>query len=123
MKTLDSAKLLPKEKTSVLRAAELLSSTLPVSQVILFGSKARGTADEYSDIDLLVLTSCPVETKLRGLISEKLAEINLEEDVQLSSIVVFEDDWYNGLISYTMIRGEVEKDGCEIWTKKKLERP
>lgn len=114
MRTLEAEKLTAGEYKSVLEAAKILKSDLSISRVILFGSKARGTADTYSDIDLLVLTSCPVTVRLRESISERLAEINLENDVALSSIVVSEQDWEEGLIHHTLIHSEIERDGYEI---------
>jgi predicted nucleotidyltransferase len=85
-----------------------------VARVILFGSKARGMGEPDSDIDLLVLTSCPVSSKLRAAVSDRLAGVNLRNDVSLASVVVSEEDWSNGLIRYMLIRREVEKDGCEV---------
>jgi predicted nucleotidyltransferase len=114
MKTIDSVKLDQRQRASVILAARSLKSDLPVSKVILFGSTARGTSDAYSDIDLLVLTSCPVTSRLRGTVSEKLADINLQNDVALSSVVVCEQDWLDGLIHYTPIYSEVQRDGCEV---------
>ena len=97
-----------------LNPAQALKSELPVSQVILFGSKARGQADEHSDLDLLVISSCPVTARLRDAVSEKLADINLQNDVILSSVVVSETDWADGLIRYLPLCAEVERDGCEV---------
>ena len=114
MKTLESANLARKERTSVLEATQALKPGLPVTRVILFGSKARGTGEPDSDIDLLVLTSCPVSGKVRTAISDRLAGINLQNDVSLTSLVVSEQEWSSGLIHYTLIHDEVERDGCEI---------
>ena len=114
MKAFDSVKLAGKERASVMLAAKSLKSDLPISRVILFGSKARGTGDVNSDIDILVLTSCPVTSRLRSNVSEKLADINLQNDVALSSVVVFENDWIDGLVRYMPIYGEVQRDGCEV---------
>jgi predicted nucleotidyltransferase len=114
MKAFDSVKLAGKERVSVMLAARTLKSDLPISKVILFGSKARGTGDVHSDIDLLVITSCPVTSRLRSSVSEKLADINLQNDVALSSVVVFEKDWIDGLVRYMPIYGEVQRDGCEV---------
>jgi predicted nucleotidyltransferase len=114
MRILDNINILPKERNSIRRAAELLKSDLPVSRVVLFGSKARGTGAPDSDIDLLVLTSCSITPQLRERISERLAQINLENDVELTSVVVSEQDWNTGLIRYTLIHSEVERDGCEV---------
>ncbi len=114
MRNLEDIKLSQKEQDSIREASQLLKSDLPVTRLILFGSKARGTDEPDSDIDLLVLTSCPVGSDLRTAISERLADINLQNDVLLTSVVVFEHDWANGLIHYMLIHEEVERDGCEI---------
>lgn len=114
MKVLESVKLSQKERDSIVEASQALKLDLPVTRVILFGSKARGTGEPDSDIDLLVLTSCPVSSELRAAISERLAEVNLQNDVLLTSVVVSEQDWSNGLIRHTLIHSEIEKDGCEI---------
>jgi len=114
MKTLEDAKLGQKERDSIIEASRALKSDLPVTRLFLFGSKARGTGEPDSDIDLLVLTSCPVSTSLRTAISDRLADINLRNDVSLTSVVVFEQDWSRGLIHYTLIHEEVERDGCEV---------
>ena len=114
MKTIENISLPQKERFAILRAAESIKVGLPVSRVILFGSMARETADPYSDIDLLVLTSCPVSSKLRASVSERLTEINLQHDVALSSIIVSENDWSEGLIHHMLIHNEIERDGCEV---------
>ena len=114
MRTVESIKLTQKERISILEAGESLKSDLPVSRVILFGSKARGSDEPDSDIDLLILTRCPVKRDLREAISDRLADINLRNDVLLTSVVVSEQEWSEGLIRYTLIHREVEKDGCEV---------
>ncbi len=114
MKTLEDTRISEKEKAAILQAKKTLMSDLPVSGVVLFGSKARGEGDIYSDIDLLVLTSSAVNSELRGQISDRLAEINLEYNVIISCVVVCEKDWDGGLIHHMLIHNEVEKDGCNI---------
>jgi predicted nucleotidyltransferase len=110
----DNIELSDKERTSILEAAEVLKSELSVTRVILFGSKARGQGTPDSDIDLLILTRGPVSRTLRQAISDKLAEINLRNDVLLTSVVVPEQEWSNGLVRYMLIHSEVERDGCEL---------
>ncbi len=114
MKTLENTKISENEKAAILQAKNTITVDFPVSRIVLFGSKARGEDDIYSDIDLLVLTSCPVNGKLRRDISDRLAEINLQNDVMISSVVVSEKDWSDGLIHHMLIHSEVEKDGCQI---------
>ena len=43
------------DKTIQSAVARLVAAATSLSQVILFGSYARGTADEGSDLDLLVI--------------------------------------------------------------------
>jgi len=114
MKILENLELAEKERDSVVAVSEVLKSELPVARVILFGSKARGAGSADSDVDLLVLTSCPVSSELRGAVSERLADINLENSVSLASVVVSEQDWSSGLIRHTLIHSEIEREGCEI---------
>jgi predicted nucleotidyltransferase len=114
MRTVNSIKLTESERASILEAAEFLKSDLPVAHVILFGSKARSAGGPDSDIDLLVLTHCPVGNDLRDAISDRLADINLRNDVLMTSVVISEQEWIDGLVRYTLLHSEVEKDGCEV---------
>ena len=114
MRKVEGIKLAGKERIAIREATDALKSELPVTRVILFGSKARGQGEPDSDIDLLILTRVPVDTALRQAISDRLADINLRNDVLLTSVVVSEEEWSNGLIRYMLIHSEVEKDGCEI---------
>lgn len=114
MKTFESAELAQKEQTSILEAARIPKSELSASQMISFGSKAHGTGDIGSDIDLLMLASCPVTTALRTKVSDRLATINPENDAALTSITVLEQDWPDGLIRHMLIHSDIERDGCEI---------
>lgn len=114
MKRVEDLKLARNERYSLREAAQALKSDLPVTRVILFGSKARGADEPDSDIDLLIVTRDPVNSTLRGAISDRLADINLRNDVLLTSVVVSEKEWSSGLIRYTLIHSEVERDGCEI---------
>lgn len=114
MKTLERATLTGNETDSIREVADLVKSELPVTRVILFGSKARGTARPDSDIDLLVLTSETVTPGLRREISGRLFDVSLHNDVPLSSVVVSERDWSEGLVRHMLIHSEVERDGCEV---------
>jgi predicted nucleotidyltransferase len=66
MKTVAHIPLADVERKATGEAARRLKAELPVSRVALFGSKARGTGDEGSDIDLPILTSCEVTGPIRG---------------------------------------------------------
>lgn len=115
MKTLlDAPSLSTNERLAIAEAARVLKRELPVTRVILFGSKARGDSRPDSDIDLLVLTSCPVTRKIRDAASSLLFDLELRYDVLLSQLIVSEAEWQNGLIHHMLIHKEVQRDGCEI---------
>ncbi len=112
MRTLDEIELQPTDRTAILEACKVLRERFPVTRIVLFGSKATGADDPESDIDLLVLTSCPADSALRDSISDQLFEIDLEHDVLLSAIVMSENDREHGLTSAMPIHDEVEEKGC-----------
>lgn len=112
MKTLDSIQLPVRIRSAVQEASARLKTELPVSRVILFGSQAHGQAAPDSDIDLLVLTNYPVTRDLKDKIGDILFDIDLKDDVVLTSLQVPEDEWNNGLFSGMLIHEEVERDGC-----------
>ena len=45
-----------KEKINIKEIVDILTNQYgPIEKIILFGSQARGEADEYSDVDLIVI--------------------------------------------------------------------
>ncbi|MEN6356836.1 MAG: nucleotidyltransferase domain-containing protein [Armatimonadota bacterium] len=55
-------------KDTIETAARRLAESFDPDKIILFGSQARGTADEHSDVDLLVI--CSFSGKRRNLMVE-----------------------------------------------------
>ncbi|MCX7598805.1 MAG: nucleotidyltransferase domain-containing protein [Armatimonadetes bacterium] len=66
------------------RVVDVLSDKIPITAVVLYGSQATGTADEWSDVDVAVFTpvgkhlSLQDETRLRMKVHE---EIGLDVEV------------------------------------------
>lgn len=114
MKTLDNIQLPARIRSAVQEAAARLKAELPVSQVVLFGSQARGQAEPDSDIDLLVLTTCPVTREIKDRVGDILFDIDLKDDVVLTPITVQQERWDSDLISQLLIHQEVERDGCVV---------
>lgn len=63
-----------------------------VEQILLYGSVARGEADENSDVDLLVVWDGDAGTG-RDLVQDLAHEIHRERLVHLSAKVVDSDTW------------------------------
>ena len=111
MKTLDQIRLAPHERAAIEAAAAILRDKLPVAQIILFGSKARGDAHDDSDIDLLSLTTRPLTWDEQKQVVPLLSPVQLEYDVLFGTIEIPEDEWYHGIYQVLPLRTEVERDG------------
>ena len=85
VKTLDEVALTANERQAIEAAAATLRARFPVTDIVLYGSKARGDSDPGSDIDLLVLTSRPLDHDEQSGMWSHLHEISTLFDVLLSS--------------------------------------
>lgn len=111
MKTLDDIRLKPNDRKAVEEITTLLKKNFPVTEIRLFGSKARGTDDAESDIDLLVLTSRKLHWQKRRAMTDTLLEIELKFGVVLSLLIVSEEEWLTGLATVLPIHEEIEEQG------------
>jgi len=112
MKCLAEINLKPHERQAIQAAAAVLRENLPVSQVILFGSKARGDDHEDSDIDLLLLTEHRLSWEERCDAVELLSPLQLQYDVFFSPVDIPVDDWFHGVYQVMPLRDEIERDGA-----------
>lgn len=85
------------------------------TRIILFGSQARGTADEHSDVDLLVI--CPVQgdrDTLAVAMDRALRGLRLARDIVVATPEEFERDrdipgtvarpaWLEGKVLYERV--------------------
>jgi len=85
-----------------------------VESILLYGSAARGEADEESDIDLLVLTSKKLTRPERHQITDLVYQINLAEDTNFSTLVVDRTSWENGIFSVLPIHEQIAREGIAV---------
>lgn len=111
MRTLADIPLAQNERRAVQAAAGLLRATFPVDQVVLFGSKARGTGDAESDIDLLVLTARKLHWREEDALLTALFDLELTHDVIISTLIVPTEVWTNGVYRVLPIHDEIARDG------------
>ena len=86
----------------------------PVARTVVFGSAARGQADEESDLDLLVVTTEPPTHRMRNAMSDEIFAINLEHGTNLSIVVVEAHSWERGPLANTPLYAEVARDGVMV---------
>ena len=103
-----------REETAIETVAQTLKSQFPVEEIILFGSKARGDHDVFSDIDLLLVTTSPLHWKDEKAIVEILFDIGMTHDVIFTPLVVSKEEWKSGLFAQFPIYAEILRDGALI---------
>jgi predicted nucleotidyltransferase len=114
MKTLDDLALRRNEKEAIREATRILKERFPVKEVILFGSKVRGDDDEESDIDLMLITTRPIEWRERKEVIHDLFAIELANDVVISILDVTVSDWETGIFTVFPIREEIVREGVTV---------
>jgi DNA polymerase sigma len=70
-------KLTQAEKLALSNLITSLRADWPYAKFTLFGSKVKGMADEESDLDLLVILTCPIDDEIRRQIVHRVFETNL----------------------------------------------
>ncbi len=107
-------KITDTEKEAIRNLYTKIKDELYVDRIILFGSKARGDAEEYSDVDLLVLTNKTKTRNDREKLSEIAADINIDYGVALSCLYFNLSEWEQGDNVNPSLKDNVEKEGIVI---------
>ncbi|HSE84127.1 MAG TPA: nucleotidyltransferase domain-containing protein [Thermodesulfobacteriota bacterium] len=114
MKRLNDIKLVPNQSRALDELRRRLFDEFNVESMMLYGSVARGEADEESDLDLLVLTSQKLKRPERHKITDLVFEVNLHYGTNFSTLVVDRNTWETGVFSVLPLRDEILKDGIMI---------
>ena len=85
-----------------------------MDRIVLFGSVARGEADEESDVDLLIVLKDPPSHHLRNRITHVILDINLEYDTNLSELIIDRESWDYGPLSVLPIHQVIEEEGIPL---------
>ena len=102
----------PTEKSELLqRVKTAVQSLAPTAEIILYGSRARGTARADSDWDFLILLPAPRNNVVETQIKDRLYDIELETDTVLSSVIRSKQEWRSPRYAVLPLRQQIEKDG------------
>lgn len=105
----------PIEKNELLqRVKTAVQDIVPTAKVILYGSRARGTAHIDSDWDFLILLPTPSYRQLETEIKDSLYEVELATDTVLSSVVRTQQDWESPRYAVLPLHQQVEQDGVVL---------
>ena len=114
MKNLDNLELKKKEKKALLELKKILFNSFSVSEIILYGSKARGNFDKESDIDVLVILNNKVNDDIREKIFSISFKIEVKYDVIFGIIIENKDFWISPLAEAMPIYKNIYMEGVII---------
>jgi uncharacterized protein len=114
VKSIDTINLSVQQCEALSEIKLRLREKFDITDFVLYGSVARGQADEESDADLLIVTSGPLSRFERHGITDIVFEVNLRYDTNFSTLVVDRESWETGMISVLPIRNEIIRDGIPI---------
>jgi predicted nucleotidyltransferase len=90
-----------------------------VSQIILFGSKARGDSNADSDVDVLILAS-EENRRLQERINIIASQISLDYDVLFNPLLIANTRWTQMMNEKFSICRNVERDGIMLFNRQTL---
>jgi predicted nucleotidyltransferase len=84
-----------------------------IERLLLYGSQARGDADEGSDIDLLVVTESG-ERRLKNEITDMAFDVMVKHGLDIEPVVVSRDEWARMLAVPTSFAYTVNLEGRDL---------
>lgn len=102
------------EKSAIEEFINKISRSYNIRKVVLFGSKAKGDFNTYSDIDLLIITQEEINNNDRWKLSDISSDININYEVALNCVYCHENKWKSNDIVNQQLKSNIERDGVEI---------
>lgn len=114
MKTLNHLNLKKNERKALQKLKQRLLERYPATEIILYGSKARGDFHKESDIDLLILFDLPLNSQIEEEITRIAFDIELEYDVIFGKIIENKKYWNTSLAQSMPLHWNIDKEGIHI---------
>ena len=92
----------------------LLEQRVHLYSLIAFGSRARGDADEDSDLDVLVVTEDAESRDLRMFVYDCAFEVGLESGLLINAVYFSRDRWENGPERSSLLALAVQREGISV---------
>jgi uncharacterized protein len=104
----------PKDHEVLWRLKHSIEGRVQLSEMILFGSRARGDAESDSDMDVLVVLDGAVSKQSRRIVSDNAWEVGFEAGIVVVPIVVSRDSWEKGPERVSLLAMAVREEGVSI---------
>ena len=115
MKDLETSKdISGRDRDILIKLKEIVHVIIPTATVLLYGSVARGTQDEESDYDVLILTDAPMSTKEEDDVTDAFYDLELERGMLISTLFYTKDFWAAPLAQVMPFHQRVQEDGVVI---------
>jgi DNA polymerase sigma len=102
------------EKQAIEKFKALLRERLPRHQIIMFGSRARGDAEPYSDLDLMVIVDGVVDDAVREWVSDSAWEAGYSQRLVLVPVVFSRTEWEQGSERHSLLAQAVAAEGIPL---------
>jgi uncharacterized protein len=102
------------EQTIAERFKALLRQGLTAYRLVLFGSRARGDSDAYSDMDILVILDGESDEKTRQFVSDCAWEAGYEQGVVIVPVVFSKREWEDGPERFSLLAKAVQQEGVAL---------
>jgi len=92
----------------------LLLKRLPLHKMILFGSRARGDAATYSDMDVLVILNKASGEQDYEYVSDCAWEAGFKHGIIVVPVVFTREEWEDSPERYSLLAQAVKEEGVLI---------
>lgn len=96
------------------RVKAALGEIDPTAEVILYGSRARGTATPEADWDFLILTDKSPDRMARQAIRTRLYEIEWATGDVISVVIKSRKEWNRPVLQDSPFHKNVEREGIHL---------
>jgi predicted nucleotidyltransferase len=110
MITIDDWKPVNADIELLKRCKKAIRQVVSDADVILYGSRARGDADEYSDYDILVLTNGPADIPIHKKMIESISPLELDGAV-LTLAIYNRQQWDTPLYRAMPFHENIDHEG------------
>jgi len=104
---------LKERKEILLQIKKSVKEIEPKSEIILYGSRARGDERQDSDWDLLILVPYPAGIKEEQKFRHKLFDVELKFGQAISTLVKYKNEW-ESKFTFTPLYQNIAQEGITL---------
>lgn len=92
---------------------ERLAGKVTLLDIRVFGSRARGDAEEFSDLDVFIETQT-LDREIKEMIKTITWEVSLENSMVISPLIFSKDELTNSPLKYSPVVKNIMEEGVRI---------